>query len=901
MEKRQIIKVALSIILPPVLVIALFASAIGAVIIPATEDALMQKKRDMIQAIVMSATSIIDKHARMEKEGRVSLKESQEAALSEMRVLRYGPGNKDYLWIIDLQPVMIMHPYFPELEGKSLENYADKNGKFFFADAANIAKSKGEGYVDYIWPRHENIGDEVPKLSYIRLFKPWRWVVGSGVYLDDVHKEIREVTRRLVLISSLIGLVVLLLLLFMIRKSWKNDDLRRIAEKELVHSRERYQALAHASREMLFLTLSGIVAGANKKACEVLGMNEDEIISRSFSEFVKEPDVLERLNMIGEEGLLSSEVFLEGKNGPQKVVLSAEHVIVHDSEAIMYAGYLMQSSNETDEIPLTPEALSKIGIGIVILDSLSNGKIVKANKVTSDLLGMESETQLAGEFFSRFFEKDDADRFSMQLRTTGKVENMSLKTKVTVTVTVTVKQEIPPNSMTYIRVWAAVPEDNRVTKGQAVVFITDDTAIQLENKVRKSLLDEFLFPGKKMCTELKMFTEFDSSESIQEETSLKDTFLRTRIILEQSVKTGVNSEEVTTTASGSIDKIFRAAVHKAISIAGPPPCRFALLTFGSIGRSEPTLNPDQDTAIIYEDSKIAECQNYNSIIEYDTSATGCDMSKSDIKPDIGHDMSDIKCEKSEKEQYIENKDVNRNVLERTEYFKHFGKLVTSICEHAGIPPCNAGNHAGNPLWCMCEEEWHKQFSRWIYLSEPEDLIRVNIFFDFRVVAGDENIADNLRRHIFNEVEKRPLFLVNLSQDTLGYKTPSDIFGRIRPDSNTGNYINLKGTMLHYVNFVRIYSLKHGIIETNTIKRLRTLTEKRILPPDTGKDTIDAWKYLLSLRLKNQTEAMEMNFPQENVLILNNLGSWEETMLKKATGHVSVLQKRLMLDLVRAGF
>jgi len=113
-------------------------------------------------------------------------------------------------------------------------------------------------------------------------------------------------------------------------------------------------------------------------------------------------------------------------------------------------------------------------------------------------------------------------------------------------------------------------------------------------------------------------------------------------------------------------------------------------------------------------------------------------------------------------------------------------------------------------------------------------------------------------------------------------------------------VDLKGTMLHFVNFARIYALKNGIGETNTIKRLQALMEGRHIGLDTGEETIDAWKFLMALRLKNQVSALELNFPQENTLMLKELSSWEVTMLKKAMAQVNNLQKRISSDIVRIG-
>ena len=80
---------------------------------------------------------------------------------------------------------MIMHPYKPEMDGKDLSDNKDPNGKELFVEFARVAKEKGEGFVDYLWPKY-GADKPQPKLSFVALFKEWGWVVGTGLYIDDI-------------------------------------------------------------------------------------------------------------------------------------------------------------------------------------------------------------------------------------------------------------------------------------------------------------------------------------------------------------------------------------------------------------------------------------------------------------------------------------------------------------------------------------------------------------------------------------------------------------------------------------------------------------------------------------------------------------------------------------------
>jgi methyl-accepting chemotaxis protein len=140
-----------------------------------------------------------------------------EDAKQAIAQLRYGPRGKDYFWINDMAPRMIMHPIKPELDGKDLSGSQDPNGKKLFVEFVDVCRDKGEGFVDYMWPIPGQDAP-VPKLSYVKLFEPWGWIVGTGIYLDDVEQAVtsKEAEIRAAVAAqrnSLIGILLALLAL----------------------------------------------------------------------------------------------------------------------------------------------------------------------------------------------------------------------------------------------------------------------------------------------------------------------------------------------------------------------------------------------------------------------------------------------------------------------------------------------------------------------------------------------------------------------------------------------------------------------------------------------------------------------------------------------------------------
>jgi len=116
--------------------------------------------------------------------------EAKEKAADLIKHLRYGPKNKDYFWINDMTPVMIMHPYKPKLIGKNLSEVKDPRGKRLFMEFVRVCKNKGEGFVEYEWPKYGSDKPQ-PKLSFVKLFKKWNWIIGTGIYTDSIERAVQ--------------------------------------------------------------------------------------------------------------------------------------------------------------------------------------------------------------------------------------------------------------------------------------------------------------------------------------------------------------------------------------------------------------------------------------------------------------------------------------------------------------------------------------------------------------------------------------------------------------------------------------------------------------------------------------------------------------------------------------
>ncbi len=151
-----------------------------------TSDNLYQERFAKVQSQTQSATSVIKHFVEMERNGTLEQNEAQRLAMDAIAAMRYGED--DYFWINDSHPRMIMHPFNPALNGKDLSGFADPDGTQLFNEMVKVTRAQGAGFVNYRWekPGHTQ---PVDKVSYVALVSEWGWIVGTGLYTDDIKAQ----------------------------------------------------------------------------------------------------------------------------------------------------------------------------------------------------------------------------------------------------------------------------------------------------------------------------------------------------------------------------------------------------------------------------------------------------------------------------------------------------------------------------------------------------------------------------------------------------------------------------------------------------------------------------------------------------------------------------------------
>lgn len=162
-------------------------------------DNLFEDRKLKTRHVVETAYNTVANFGGQEKTGELSQEKSQQMAIDAVKKLRYEEAG--YFWINDMHPRMIMHPYKPQLDGKDLSDVKDPAGKKLFVEFVDKVQKEGAGFVEYQWPKGE--GDiPVSKISYVKGYPEWGWIIGSGIYVDDVDNIFMEQLSKLLLLAG---------------------------------------------------------------------------------------------------------------------------------------------------------------------------------------------------------------------------------------------------------------------------------------------------------------------------------------------------------------------------------------------------------------------------------------------------------------------------------------------------------------------------------------------------------------------------------------------------------------------------------------------------------------------------------------------------------------------------
>jgi PAS domain S-box-containing protein len=449
------------IVLPAVIAMLLFAVALTRIILPAIERSLLDRKREMIRELVNSAWGILAEAEEEVQLGLVTPEKSRDLAKRRIAMLHYGQEGKDYFWLQDMHPRIIMHPYRPELVGQDVSDFRDPRGVRIFVEFADLVRRQDEGFMDYVWQWKDDPRRLVPKESYIRGFKPWGWIIGTGIYIEDVRAEIARFERRLIRISAGIAGLIALLLLTVIRQSLNFERKRREAEESLHESTERYRTLVEAATEGTLLVVDRRCRYANPALRRRLGYDGHEIELLELADLLPASpgnerawDIVLQLRQ-GEDHAGGIEAVLQRRDGRLLECLLAFSRISYAGRdgLIIQARDIIQRREPGEDRPdardeharQLADAAANVPVGLVRARALRRAVVLEVNRAACELLpalGIQpggAPPSLADVFpdteafddFMRRLERDGTARHRLHPpATTGPVRTLALDARL---------------------------------------------------------------------------------------------------------------------------------------------------------------------------------------------------------------------------------------------------------------------------------------------------------------------------------------------------------------------------------------------------------------------------------------------------------------------------------------
>lgn len=854
----------ISIVFPSILAVVFIMVLIFALVIPVFERNIMAGKKEMISELTNMAWSLLEEYQAEVVEGRMAADSAKVLAAERIGKVRYGEEYKDYFWIIDERPVMIMHPYRPELEGRDLSDYEDPDGKLLFVESVKVVEAQDEGYIDYMWQWKDDSTRIVPKLSYVKGFEPWDWIVGTGIYLEDVRAEMTALKNRLLRITLLFTVLISSILAFIIRQSLVIERRRSEAEKKLRLSRQKYKSLVEASTEGTLMMVGEEIIFCNMKFGRLSGYAPSAVLGMRFEGLFDLP--WEKLvGLFGDPGQsVSHDTMLKCRDGIRKEVVLSVSQVSHAEET----GYIIVVKEVTAQRQLEKETELLSGELQALL--LMNQPV---RPLVDELLKIPSTATIreAAQLMTR--KNRDVLFIVQEGSVIGVLNNGDLKRRV-------VAAGADPDGS----VLGVMTSPVETISGDALLY---EVLLALRTRKVSHLvtidaggnysgvigLEQIMEMHRNAISFL--IREIGMAEDVNQ---LVQIYKRVPVLVRALIGSGDKSENINRIITSVADAMHRQVAGFAVEELGPAPCAYAFMVMGSEGRGEQTLATDQDNAIVYEDiAEGGDGGSAESAGKDDVGASGKNAGK-----DVGMDV--------EKDPAMDPAEVQR-------YFLKLGERVNRDLHAIGYNYCKGEVMARNPKWTRPLSAWKAYFSQWINNSTPQDILEAAIFFDFRYIHGEKRLTDELREHVIRTSENKPVFYYHMAQSVQKFKPPLNIFGRItgRDSGDDALQLDIKKAMMPVLTFARLYAIREQLSVVNSLERLHALADRKVVDSGSYEELTEAYELMMYLRLKFQVESIQQNDVPGNIIDLNRLTRMEAAMLKRVLSQVAGLQSQVSFE------
>jgi PAS domain S-box-containing protein len=830
------------IVLPSLLAIALFIVAIWGMILPTIENILVDRKREMIRELTHTALSLLAAAEQEERGGRLSRDAAQQMAKAYIGALRYGKGSKDYFWIQDMHPRMLMHPYRPDLNGMDVSGFTDPRGAKIFVQFTEIVRRREKGFVEYVWQWKDDPERLAAKESYICGFEPWKWVIGTGMYIDDVKHEIKRIEQKITYTLTAIVVLVAIVLLTNVRQSLDVEKKRKEMQASLQQAEARYRSLIEATTEGTLLVIDGRCQYANPTMLTMTGYSTQRL------ELLELSDLLPRnpLNAAvwvhihalttGTGASKSVEAVLVRADGKEReciVTLNPIALAEHPGIIVMVRD-IYPSRWEAGAIVKLGQAAQSASVGIFQAKASRRGVIVAINAAAHKLLRRVSSTEENRFALADLF--DDAGAvadFFKSLRRTGQPQERIIQRLGS------------DGSMRVLSLSAALiggRQGKPATINGVIKDITD--TVRRENE-RESLIEKqrvsLLFLQEPIGPLGRPVVTCNPETPIHAAASLMARHDRSSIVVavdagtavgmltdhgfrhwaadnkgadgQLPVSTLMEAPPITISEQAMIYEALmlmeeKKIQHLAVKDGGghikSVVCSSDLLRFHRYG---PEVLPREIAraatveqvergcrrlpalvgALIEAGARPRTVATMNSAVCDAATSRFIELAVEELGPPPQPFTFIAMGSQGRQEQTLLTDQDNAIIYRQddatvgsavADYFLSMGERVCRWLNRAGYALCNGNVMASNPDWCRSLPEWKEKFAEWILKAEPKELLDFSICLDFRPVYGEAELAHELRVFISKILQEHPSFLPRLAQNALLFKPPARLLGRI---------------------------------------------------------------------------------------------------------------------------
>lgn len=353
--RARVLPLWLRIAVPAAVSLILFIVLIFLIHGPEYREGMVDQKKTSLRNLTQMALSIADYYHKLEMHGEMTTEKAQSEAKKRISNIRYGAFNKDYYWVIDSRPVMIVHPYRPDLVGKSISNLGDGKGKRLINEIYSKTNSTGESFLRYYWQWQDRPDKIVEKLSFAKRYEPWKWVIGTGVYLDDLHETLSIRNKNHIYATIVIIFIILILTLYTINQG-------HLAESEIKDKASLVEGVFNDSFQVItVISPEGVIKATNKTSLALIEADEADLVGQMYWEapwWENSPDMVETIrNCVAEASsgnMVKGEILIKSKDKDIYFDFSMKPYISKEGEVL----FLIAESREINDLVEARENLS---------------------------------------------------------------------------------------------------------------------------------------------------------------------------------------------------------------------------------------------------------------------------------------------------------------------------------------------------------------------------------------------------------------------------------------------------------------------------------------------------------------------------------------------------------------